>query len=319
MAVLNPLLQDYFDDPGFLVLDGGLATELEARGHDLNHPLWSARLLSENPEAVLDVHLTYLEAGADCLITSSYQASFEGFAGAGFTREAATQLLQRSVELALQARKRFLASSASTRRFPLVAASVGPYGAALADGSEYHGDYQISRNQLLDFHTERWQILEAIGADLLACETIPSALAAEALLELIRASPDMPVWVSFSCADATHIRDGTPVSQVAQLFGSCPNVVAVGINCTAPHLIPKLIDSVKKAVPEKPIVVYPNSGETYDAGSKAWRGIGRQSSCQAWATATRHWFKCGARIIGGCCRTGPEHTRATCRALAGRG
>ena len=312
---MSTLFRHYLDDPGFLVLDGGLATELEARGQDLNHPLWSARLLSEDPASIRDVHLAYLEAGADCIITASYQASFEGFAGQGFTFEESTRLLQRSVELALEARKRFLGKREVSHRPPLVAASVGPYGAALADGSEYRGDYCISRQQLLDFHSERWRLLEQSKADLMACETIPSRMEAEVLLELISASPGKPVWVSFSCADASHIRDGSPVSQVAQLFRECPNVVAVGINCSAPGLIPSLIEAVKKGVPEKPIVVYPNSGETYDAGNKVWRGQERQSSLQEWAAATRQWFECGARLIGGCCRTGPEQTRATRQAL----
>ena len=297
-------------------MDGGLATELEARGQDLNHPLWSARLLSEDPDSIREVHLAYLEAGADCIITASYQASFEGFAAQGFTFEESTRLLQRSVELALEARKRFLGKRDVSHRPPLVAASVGPYGAALADGSEYRGDYQITRRQLLDFHSVRWRLLEQSKADLLACETIPSRMEAEVLLELIRSSPGKPVWVSFSCADGSHIRDGTPLSQVARLFRGCPNVVAVGINCSAPGLISSLIEAVKKGVPKKPIVVYPNSGETYDAGSKVWRGHGRQSSVQQWTAAAGKWFECGARLIGGCCRTGPEHTVATRKALA---
>lgn len=304
----------------FFILDGGLATELEQYGYDLSDPLWSARLLADSPQAIQQVHRDYLQAGADCLITASYQATVPGFMARGFDREQAIQLLQVAVQLAVQTRDQFWATvgRGSGRSKPLVAVSIGPYGAYLANGGEYTGDYDLDEAGLAAFHRERWHILAEAGGDLLACETIPSFAEARALVRLLAETPAMPVWISFSCRDEGHISDGTPLAVCAKWVAQAPQVVAVGVNCTAPRFIPGLIAQMRQ-VTDKPIVVYPNSGEHYDPQGHCWLGLAAPTD---FAEQSLAWYKAGARLIGGCCRTRPEHIRqiAKCRSqLAARG
>lgn len=315
MITPNPLTP-FLDQLGFLVLDGGLATELEARGYDLADELWSARLLVDAPEAIRQVHLDYLAAGADCLITASYQATIPGFMKRGYSEALARDLLVKSVTLALDARVEFWAVPTNRvgRLKPLVAASIGPYGAALADGSEYTGVYDLDEADLLEFHRERWQILARTPADLLACETIPSYPETRALLRLLLETPGRMAWFSFTCRNEREISDGRPIRECAQLLDLHEQVAAIGINCTAPNLIPGLIREVR-AVTAKPIIVYPNSGETYDVEAKRWRGIATSID---FAAASQDWCGAGASLIGGCCRTGPEHIRQIRAQLAGR-
>ena len=283
-----------------LVLDGGLATELEARGFDLDDPLWSARLLIEAPEAVRDVHASYVAAGAELVIAATYQATFDGLAARGFTRGEAERLLRLAVELARE-------SQASW-----VAASVGPYGAALANGAEYTGDYSgMDRAALRAWHAERFALLADTGADLLACETLPNIEEVRALAELAAAAPATDVWFSFSCRDGSTLRDGTPVRAAARACASLPNVVAVGVNCTAPRHVESLIDELR-AENEKPIVVYPNSGEDYDPATHGWSG---DVDLAALAGCARGWRARGAQAIGGCCRTRPDYVRALASVL----
>ena len=299
---------------GTLVLDGGLATELERAGFDLDHPLWSARLLSERPRAIAAVHRSYLEAGADCITTASYQATTFGFRRAGATAAEAIGLLWRSVELALAARDAFWSGGSGQpvgRLRPLVAASVGPYGAFRADGSEYTGAYGLALDGLLDFHRERMRLLLEAGPDLLACETIPSAAEARALALLLAELGNARAWVSFSCRDASRLCDGTPFVDAVSTVAAVPQVVAVGVNCTAPSHVEDLLRAAA-AVTDKPLVAYPNSGETYDAEVKSWRGT---SDPLDWGERARAWRGAGARLLGGCCRTGPDHVRAVRAAL----
>lgn len=310
-------LEEMIARQGFVMLDGGFATEMERRGHDLHHPLWSARLalLQEHPQAIVDVHRAYLEAGADCIIAASYQASVPGFRAEGVSQQQAQSLLQKPVQLACQARDQYwqnIAAEAGTRARSLVAASIGPYGAYLADGSEYRGNYGISKTALREFHAPRWHILAQSGADLFACETIPSVQEVEVLLSLMQNKPQLPAWISFSCRDGQHLNDGTPISECAALFRDCDAAVAIGVNCTPPRFIPSLIREIRKSVPEKWVVVYPNSGEHYDALRKVWRG-----TCDPhdFASAAVEWRALGATLIGGCCRTGPAHIRAMRTAL----
>jgi homocysteine S-methyltransferase len=305
MIALNPI-RPFLAQHGVLVLDGGLATQLEARGADLHDPLWSAKLLLENPALIRQVHLDYFWAGADCAITASYQATIPGFRRRGLTEAQAVELIKLTVQLAEEAREEFWAVAGSERRSrPLVAASIGPYGAYLANGSEYTGDYDLDEAGLADFHRQRWHILAESGADLLACETIPSLAEAKALAQLLRETPDAWAWFSFSCRDGRCISDGTPIIECAALLEEMEQVVAMGINCTPPRYIPDLIRELF-AVTQKPIVVYPNSGEQYDALAKRWHGL---SIPAEFGTYSREWRKAGAALIGGCCRTGPEHIR----------
>ena len=293
----------------FVVLDGGLATTLEARGHDLDGALWSARLVREDPAAVRAVHREFARAGADCLVTASYQATVEGLQAIGASPGEALDLLRRTVELAAAAAGDAAAAGEVAER-PLVAASIGPYGAFLADGSEYTGDYGLDRAALRAFHQPRWEAL-ASSCDLLACETLPSRLEAEVLLELLAQTPEAGAWFAFSCRDGHSIADGTPLAECAALCAESDQVIAVGVNCTAPEFIPPLIDAARTAAPRLPVVVYPNSGETWDSVAKAWRG-----DAAPWSERVGPWWRAGARMIGGCCRTGPDDIRAVRAALA---
>ncbi len=302
----NPI-PSFLDFQDALILDGWLATELEARGCDLSDELWSARLLLDDPDIIRQVHLDYYRAGADCGISASYQATIPALVGRGLSEAEAVDLLRLSVRLAMAARDQFWAEPANRtgRLRPIVAASVGPYGAALADGSEYTGAYDLDESGLVAWHRRRWHILAQSGADLLACETIPSHSEVRALAKLMAETPQTPVWVSFSCGDGRSLNDGTPIADGATFLDGIPQVVAVGINCTPPSYIPRLIREVR-AVTQKPIVVYPNSGETYDPVRKEWLG---QSVPAEFGAFSREWRKEGAALIGGCCRTGPAHIR----------
>ena len=304
--MLNPILP-FLQKQGALILDGGLATELERHGHDLSDPLWSARLLADAPEAIRQVHLDYYSAGTDCCTSASYQATIPGFVRRGLTTEAAGNLIRLSVRLVGEARDAFWAveSNRTNRLRPIVAASVGPYGAYLADGSEYTGDYDLDEQGLVEFHRERWEILATVGADVLACETIPAWAEARALAHLLEQTPDRWAWFSFSCRDGAHISDGTPLAECAAYLAGFERVAAIGINCTPPRFIPDLIRAVTTAT-DKPVIVYPNSGETYHPAAKRWLG---ESVPSEFGTYSREWRKLGAGVIGGCCRTTPAHIR----------
>lgn len=303
-------------DDRVLVLDGGLATQLEAQGCDLSDRLWSARLLVEDPEAVVTAHLAFFRAGSRVATTASYQATFEGFAARGIGHDEAAGLLRQSVSLASLARERFRAErDAAGAREPgplLVAASVGPYGAMLADGSEYRGRYGLTVDALADFHRERLAILAATEADVLAVETIPELEEAVAIARLLDETPGARAWVSFSCADASHLRSGAPIEEAIEAVAGSPAVIAVGINCTAPEHVEALVRRVRAVTP-KPVVAYPNSGEGWDAAARRWTGAeaGRVDG----AAATR-WHAAGASLIGGCCRVTPDQVALIAEAFA---
>lgn len=310
-----PLLQAFFNKQNLIILDGGLATELEAQGHLLQDKLWSARLLASNPEAIRDVHLSYLRSGADCITAASYQASLPGFQEAGFTKGESESLLRKSVDLACEAKDIYLKEKMhcdNQNPDPLVAASVGPYGAWLANGSEYTGNYGVSCDVLHGFHKPRFEILSSTPADIYACESIPSYDEAVVLRNLLAETPGIIAWVSFTCRDGEHISDGTPLQECAAIFNDCDVVAAIGVNCTAPKLVKSLIEKIKLGAPAKMIVVYPNSGERYCADTKTWTG---ESEITAFSTFAEKWFNAGARLIGGCCRTTPGHITALKRAL----
>lgn len=301
-------IRDFIEREGFLVLDGGLATELEALGCDLDDPLWSARALIDDPEAIRTAHRRFLEAGADCIATATYQATFEGFRARGLDAADTARLLERAVRLAVSARDEFVADRAIKpvgRPRPLVAASVGPYGAYLADGSEYTGDYGLSAAELYDFHASRWEVLADTEADVLACETTPSAEETRAYCRLAAVS-HRPTWISFQCCDGARLADGSPLDAAVALCEDEPHVVAVGVNCTDPGLTVSLIGEARRAT-GKPILVYPNSGEVWDAGAKRWTG---PATPMDWTRSAAEWRAAGADGIGGCCRVGPADIAA---------
>jgi len=287
-----------------IILDGGLSNVLEAQGCDLNHKLWSAKMIINNPEAIVKTHLSYLEAGAACITTSSYQATVAGFMDLGATKSEAEKLLLLSVALAEEARSTFL--NQNKNNDPIyIAASIGPYGAFLADGSEYKGKYSLSEEELETFHLKRIKILEASNADFLAFETIPSLVEIKILSKILMKSTK-PSWVSFSCKDARHLNDGEKISDAAKLLAHHPTVFAIGVNCTAPQYISDIIQTLKTSAPEKKIIVYPNSGEVYDVDTKSWSGISDPAVFQKMAV---EWLDSGVDILGGCCRIGPDHIR----------
>lgn len=292
---------------GIVILDGALATALEERGADLNDPLWSAKLLVENPALIRQLHDDYLAAGADIIITASYQASFPGFQERGLDGAEAAALMRLSVTLAIEARTQFLLARTQREAFtermvPLVAASIGPYGAYLHDGSEYTGLYDLTADELIDWHRPRLAVLASAGADLLACETIPSLAEAEALVALLAEYPQSRAWLSFSCRNGDEIASGDAFSAAVALADRCEQIVAVGVNCTAPRFVESLLAHAHEHT-VKPLVVYPNRGEHWDAAAHCWLpGTGETD----FAHAAERWYRAGARLIGGCCRTTPQ-------------
>ncbi|MGX1970958.1 homocysteine S-methyltransferase [Streptomyces kronopolitis] len=290
---------------GPLVLDGGLSNQLEAAGHDLSDALWSARLLAEEPEAVVRAHQAYYEAGAQVAITASYQATFEGFARRGIGTRQAAELLGRSVELAREAAGRARAGGVAGPLY--VAASAGPYGAMLADGSEYRGRYGLSVAELERFHRPRLEVLAAARPDVLALETVPDADEARALLRAVRGL-GVPAYLSYSVAGGST-RAGQPLAEAFAVAAEADEVIAVGVNCCAPQDADGAVRSAARLT-GKPVVVYPNSGERWDAGARAWRG-----SAAFDAERVAAWAADGAALIGGCCRVGPEAIAAVAAAL----
>lgn len=294
-------IKQILDKEKILIIDGASGTWLEEKGYDIKDSLWSAKFLMDNPAAISEVHKDYLNAGSNCITTLSYQASFEGFEQRGLKEKEAKELLQLSVKLAQEQRDLFYKENKNKMK-PLVAASIGPYGAYLADGSEFRGNYSLSKEQLKDFHRKRMKILLDAKPDLLACETVPCLLEAKAYVELLKEFPSASSWISFSAKDYKHINSGESIKECAEFLDKENQVLAIGINCTAPKYIESLIKEIKE-VSNKPIIVYPNGGSTYDSLSKTWsEDINNNSYAQMAFT----WYKSGASIIGGCCQTTPK-------------
>ncbi|KAI3829694.1 hypothetical protein L1987_03822 [Smallanthus sonchifolius] len=330
-VAVDTLMSDFLRKSGGVALiDGGLATELERYGADLNDPLWSAKCLLTSPHLIRQVHLDYLEAGADIIITASYQATIQGFEAKGYSSEDGESMLRKSVEIACEARElyhqRCCESSVDytgdgrifKQRPILVAASVGSYGAYLADGSEYSGDYgdAINLEFLKGFHRRRVQVLAESGADLIAFETIPNKLEAQAFSELLEEGINIPAWFAFNSKDGVNVVSGDSLAECAAIADSCKKVIAVGINCTPPRFIGGLISTIKK-VTNKPILIYPNSGESYDAQLKQWvqnTGVLEED----FVSYVNTWCEMGASLVGGCCRTTPDTIRAIHKTLPSR-
>ena len=303
MSVIDPL-EPFIARRGAAVLDGGLATELEARGLVLDDSLWSARALIDAPELVAAVHRDYLEAGADVITTATYQATIPALTA---------RVLLSGVTLARRERDVFWEprARAGARARPLVAASIGSYGAFLADGSEYRGDYGLDVEALAVWHRPRLRLLEASGADLVAFETIPSLVEAEAIVRLLTEGDGPPAWLSFQARSAACLADGAPVEAAAALADRSPRIVAVGANCVAPALVAPLLARFATAT-AKPLAAYPNRGDAWDAASRSWTASG---TAVPFDGLVQGWRAAGARLIGGCCRTTPADIRAIAAAL----
>lgn len=304
------------DFGGIRVLDGGMATELERRGFDLSGPLWSAHVLDEAPAAVAAVHLDYLRAGADCIETASYQISALGYRELG--RGDWAGALRQSVELAESARRAYAEESG---RRVWIAASLGPFGAALHNGAEFHGRYGVGFEDLVRFHRERLAVAAETGADLVAVETVPSLEEARAIVaalgEVQGATGWVSMWVSMTCRDARHVAHGEALRECAAVLDAAEGVLAVGVNCTRPDYLDALIGEARLGT-GKPVVVYPNSGERWDAATRSWKGRGELAAEEArFGEMARGWYAARAQAVGGCCRTGPGHIRAIRAGLGG--
>ncbi len=300
-----------------VILDGGLATELEARGHDLSDRLWSARLLMTDPDAIKDVHLAYYRAGAHVATTASYQATIPGFLAEGLEAAAAIDAIRRSVALAQRARETFMMESEAAGRpveSLLVAGSVGPYGAMLADGSEYRGDHDPGVTALRELHAPRMEALLESGADLLAMETIPTIREAAVLVALLDEF-GATGWLSYQCRDGDTTAAGEPIAEAMRVASASSGMVAVGVNCTAPRFLPSLLAQAAP-VTDLPLVAYPNGGDRWDASARHWIADDAAGAFDASRVAT--WAGMGAGWIGGCCGTGPADIAALAAALASR-
>ncbi|PSR84938.1 Homocysteine S-methyltransferase [Actinidia chinensis var. chinensis] len=305
---------------GCAVVDGGFATQLEKHGAAINDSIWSAVCLIKDPDLIKRVHLEYLEAGADILVTSSYQATIPGFISKGLSIEESESLLKKSVKLAVEARDKFWDAkkriSGHGYNRALVAASIGSYGAYLADGSEYSGCYgpSVGLAKLKDFHRRRLQVLVEASPDLLAFETIPNKLEAQACVELLEEeNVQIPSWICFSSVDGENAPSGESFKECLDLINSSNKVSSVGINCAPPHFIQGLVQKFKELT-EKIIVVYPNSGEVWDGRAKRWQPSKCFDDDKFKLFATR-WRDAGAKLIGGCCRTTPNTVRAISKVL----
>lgn len=297
---------DQWRDFPFIILDGGLASELEKNGYVLDNLLWSASVLAESPGAVSEIHTAYLNAGADIITTASYQATIPGLMKGGYSFGEAGEIISSSVKIARESVSLFMDSENYdfSMPLPLVAGSAGSYGAYLADGSEYRGDFTLSSGEYKEFHRGRLEILIESGADIIAFETVPSYDEALAIADLMDEYGDVEYWISFTARDGKSISCGRLFADCLEFLKGRKNLAAAGINCSDPSLFTSLLES-GRGFAEKPFIVYPNSGEMYSTSDHHWHGDSRASSLGAYA---REWNLLGAGIIGGCCRTGPADT-----------
>jgi homocysteine S-methyltransferase len=301
MSSTNPI-QELLAQNQYVIIDGALASELQRRGCDLNDSLWSAKVLIEQPDLIRQVHYDYFNAGADCATTASYQASPLGFAQKGISLAESIALIKKSVALAQQAKQEYL-NRTGINKLLFVAGSVGPYGAYLANGSEYTGDYQLSDDEFIEFHQIRIQALIDAKVDILACETLPNFAEIKALTNLLQQYPTMTAWFALTLKDANHLSDGTPLDNVIDYLNHIAQVVSVGINCIALEDVTEAL-MVLQTLTTKPLIVYPNSGEQYDPTTKQWHQ-NHQHNC-TFKNQLPAWLKLGAKLIGGCCQTTPN-------------
>ena len=304
---MKDLIKENLADRQAMVIDGAMATELEKYGVDTNSSLWSATALINNPEAIKAVHKSYLEAGGDVATTDTYQANVEGFRKAGFTEQQSESLITEAVKLAVESKDEFYQQLTPDERKqrvvnPLVAGSVGPYGAFLADGSEYTGDYQLTKREYQDFHRKRMELMAEAGVDVFAFETQPNFEESKALADILRDEfPELTAWLSFSIKDSEHLCDGTSLADAVKYFEDNSQISAIGVNCTSMDKIEATVKTVA-ANTSKPIIVYPNNGDIYNPKTKTWTA---NPNADTFADLTPKWLAAGANLIGGCCRMTP--------------
>ena len=305
---MSDLILDNLNDRSGVVVDGAMATELEKHGINTNSDLWSATALIENPEAITAVHKSYFQNGADVATTNTYQANVEKFQELGLSEIEGENLITKAVSLAKKARFEYFNDLTQDQKdnrakFPLVAGSVGPYGAYLADGSEYTGDYNLTKQGYQDFHLKRMELLDQAGVDLFAFETQPNFDEANALVDLlVKKFPQQHAWLSFSVKDSETLCDGKLLAQAVKYFNSTDQISAIGVNCTTLENIEDIIKVINN-VTDKPIIVYPNNGDIYDPETKTWQA---NPQADTFKDLVPEWLEAGAKLIGGCCRTNPE-------------
>lgn len=307
------IFKDYLENKSPLILHGALGTEMESLGYDISGKLWSAKYLLDKPEVIQKIHETYVAAGSDLITTSSYQATLPGLIDAGLTEKEAEQIIALTVQLAKAARDKVWGALDETekakRPYPLISGDVGPYAAYLANGSEYSGDYgQITTEALKEFHRPRIQILLNQGVDLLALETIPNRLEAQALNELLAEEfPEAEVYISFTVQEPGTISDGTSLDEIAQLVSQSDQILALGINCSSPLLYNQALAILKNT--GKALITYPNSGEVYDGSTQTWKP--KDKDALTLVEHSKDWHdQFGVKILGGCCRTRPNDIKA---------
>jgi homocysteine S-methyltransferase len=299
------IIETYLKNYPFIVLDGALATELELMNFDLSNGLWSAKVLYENPSAIKKVHRNYLDAGADCIITASYQATITGFVSKGYTSQQAEDIIKFSVKLAKDTIDEYLYEDNERILKPFVAGSAGSYGAYLANGSEYRGDYKLSKKEYISFHKRRVELLIEAGSDIIAFETLPRLDEAAAVLEMMEEFKNHFCWIVFSAKDNSKISDGELFTDCVKELNGFDSLAAVGINCSSPSVIKPLISDAMEYT-GKPMIVYPNSGEVFNIKCSCWKGLKDNLYI---GDLTREWYESGAKIIGGCCQIGPDQIK----------
>lgn len=312
----NSIFKPLIDQFGCAILDGGLATQLEARGFDLKHPLWSGHILDLHPEAIKEVHMSYLKSGAQILLTSSYQLSFQGARKLGMGESQLIELLERSIAMAQRARDQYVKEEQIEyyNQKILIGGSIGPYGAYLADGSEYTGDYGLSVQDLIDFHAQRYRFFDQSGVDFVLFETIPSIREVKAINALVNIDSQKEVALSLSCRNERQINDGTMIEKCADEVASNSKITAVGVNCIDPEYGVSLLRKLRSRLPSKIIMIYPNSGEHFSTQTRSWSG---EDASENFVLQAKMWKLAGARLIGGCCRITPSHIAALHEALVG--
>ncbi len=308
-------LTEILNNTSLLITDGAAGTHLESMGCDLNDDLWTAKVLKESPQTIKQLHRDYFEAGADFGVTVSYQATIDGYMKKGLSKQAAIELIQASATLLLEARAEWWQEQGKfeQRLYPITAASIGPYGAFLADGSEYRGDYLRSNEELRQFHQERIEILWQQGVDLIAAETIPRLDEALVIAQIVQ-ELNAKCWITFSAKNESQISNGQDITECIRALETFDCVAAVGINCTAPQFIADLIKKISKET-NKPIVVYGNLGNSYDPETKTWCSH-EHSEEKSYLDYVQIWQQLGARIIGGCCGTTPNEIKQIARQKA---
>ena len=287
-----------------VVLDGAMSTPLEKLGADTNNDLWTAKALIDNEELVYEVHKMYFEAGADLIITDTYQANVQAFEKVGYSEKEARNLIKKAVKIAQKARDDY---ENKTGKHNYIAGTIGPYGAYLANGSEYRGDYELSTKEYQQFHLPRIEELVTTGVDILAIETQPKLDEVLAILELLKKKyPQQKVYVSYTLSDDDTISDGTPLPRAIHALEDYSQVIAVGINCVKLELVEPALKNMKE-ITDKHLIVYPNSSTVYDPKSKTWS---QPKTSVTFEELIPNWYEAGARIIGGCCTTGPKEIKA---------